>query len=500
MSQPKDQERFFRTDHLMADLSGRAVRGGAITLSAQAVKFLLQLGSTVVLARLLTPDDFGLVAMVTAVTGFVALFKDLGLSQATVQRPQITHEQVSTLFWVNVAASFVLMLVVAALAPLLAWFFGDPRLTEITLVIAGTFILSGLSVQHSALLTRQMRFKWLALIDVAGLAAGVLAALVLAWQGFGYWSLVGMLVIQSTLGATLVWLTSEWRPGRPVRGSGVRPMLRFGGNLAGFNVLNYFSRNADKVLIGWAWGAGALGTYSRAYQLLTLPLSQINWPLSRVVIPALSRLNDRPEEYRWQYLYYLSAVLWLTLPLVGLLAGAAPSVVLVLLGEQWSEVSGVFRALCITAALQPVYSTIGWIFVSKGRTDRFLRWALIASPLFVLSFVVGLPWGVVGVALSYAATFVLMLPWTLGYAVRETAIRRADIFDAARHPFLAALVCCFVCLSIEATDLSAASTLMVCLVCVVALAVILLALRKDLRSRLKQIYCVGVSSANCMDA
>ncbi len=152
------QNNFFDTEYLKADLKGRSVRGGAVTMAAQGIKFFLQIGSTVVLARLLTPEDFGLIAMVTAVTGFVMMFKDMGLSMATVQRAEIDHAQISTLFWINVVLSLAFMLLTATLAPAIAWFYSEPRLTWITLALAGAFIFSGFTVQHQALLRRQMNF------------------------------------------------------------------------------------------------------------------------------------------------------------------------------------------------------------------------------------------------------------------------------------------------------------------------------------------------------
>jgi len=238
----------FATDYLMADLKGRSVRGGALTLVAQAVKFALQLGSTIVLARLLTPEDFGLVAMVTAVTGFVMMFKDAGLSVATVQREEITREQVSALFWINAGLSVVLMIVVAALAPLIALFYSEPRLVGITLAISGTFVFAGLTVQHQALLRRQMQFKKLAVLEVASMVFGVATAITMAFLGLGYWSLVGMLAATAGANAVLAWIACAWIPGAPARSDGVGSMLNFGAGVTGFSVVNYFARNADNLL------------------------------------------------------------------------------------------------------------------------------------------------------------------------------------------------------------------------------------------------------------
>jgi O-antigen/teichoic acid export membrane protein len=223
-----------------------------------------------VLARLLTLQDFGLISMVTAFTGLASLFRDMGLSMATVQRPHIDHAQVSTLFWVNVAISVVITSITAMLGPLIAWFYGEPRLKWITIVSAVAFIFGGLTVQHQALLRRQMRFTALAIIDVGSMLAGIIVAITSSLYGAGYWALVLNQLVVGITTAMGVWLLCDWRPGLPVGHSGVRSMLAFGGNLTGANVLNYFVRNFDNILIGWYWGAQQLGLYTRAYQLLVI--------------------------------------------------------------------------------------------------------------------------------------------------------------------------------------------------------------------------------------
>lgn len=401
-------DRHFRTDHLMADLKGRSVRGGAVTLAAQAVKFVLQTGSTMVLARLLTPQDFGLVAMVTAVTGFVAMFKDAGLSTATVQRERITHNQVSTLFWINVGLSVAVMLVVAALAPGIAWFYGEPQLAGITLALAGTFVFGGLTVQHQALLRRQMRFRALATIEVASLATGIATAIAMGFASCGCWSLVGMTAGTAVANCVLVWLASGWRPGRPVRGSGVRSMLAFGGGLTTFSVLNYFTRHADNVIIGYALGSGPLGIYSKAYNLLTMPICQFNAPVASVMLPALSRLQNDPERYRRAYLQAISTLAFVGMPLVAFLFVVADEVVAIVLGPRWEGAATVFRWLAPAALLGTINVAPGWLCVSLGRAKVQVIWAAFSAPMSVGAFIVGTQWGVVGVAAAFSISWCVL--------------------------------------------------------------------------------------------
>lgn len=433
-------EEYFRTDRLKADLGARAARGGLVTFATQGFKFAAGMAATVVLARLLTPADYGLIGMVAVVTGFVALFKDLGLSAATVQREELDGGQVSTLFWVNVGVSLLVGVVTAVLAPAVAWFYGEPRLAPVTLAYAAGFLAGGLSVQHEALLKRQMRFGVLAAAEAAALLASILTTVVLAWRGFGYWALVAGHLALSLVYMVAVWFACGWRPGRPRRGAGVRQLLGFGGNLTGFAVINYFARNLDNVLIGRFWGGFQLGLYAKAYQLLLLPLDQISYPLTNVAVPALSRLNGEPERYRRAYLRILEKLALVTMPGIALMMATADWVVLLVLGPQWVEAGRIFALLGVAALIQPVTNTTGWLFITQGRTRDMFRWAPVGAVVVVSAFVVGLPWGAAGVATAYSAAWVLVVtPLLLYWVGRSGPVRARDIYVAIVPAALAAL-------------------------------------------------------------
>ena len=391
-----------------------------------------------VLARLLTPQDFGLIAMVTAVTGFVALFKDAGLSMATVQRAEITQAQVSTLFWVNVALSCAVMLVVAALAPVLAWFYNEPRLVWITLALSATFVLGGLTVQHQALLQRQMRFKDLALVDIVSLAAGILTAVVLASMGATYWSLVGMVGGTAATNCLMVWLISGWRPGPPVRASGVRSMLRFGGGLTTFSALNYFTRNADNMIIGFSLGSGPLGIYSKGYGLLLMPIRQFSAPVSAVAVPALSRLQENPEAYRRFLRRAVSVLAFVGMPIVAFSAVAAHDLVRVLLGPSWGEVATVFQLLAPAALMGTLNVVPGWLCTSLGQTRKMVYWACFSAPIMVAGFAIGVRWGINGVAVAVSITWTCLQAWFIVYACRSSPVSWRDVLACAWRPLLSA--------------------------------------------------------------
>lgn len=423
-------DRHFRTDHLMADLKGRSVRGGAVTLTAQAVKFVLQTGSTMVLARLLTPADFGLIAMVSAFTGFVGLFKDLGLSMATIQRPEITHAQVSTLFWINVALSALLALIAAALAPAVAWFYGEPQLTWITIAIAGTFIFGGLSAQHTALLRRQMRFKALASIEIASLAAGVAVAITLALLTRNYWALVAMTAAQAATTAAMSFAVSGWVPGKPQKRAGTRTMVAFGGNLTGASIFNFVRETSPLVVIGYLFGASPLAMYERAYRLLILPLKQMTPPIAAVAIPALCRVNtdkQRTQRAIRQLLRYGSAF---SVPASAIGVLLAPEIIFVMLGEHWRSAATLLALLSPLAATQVISSIAIWVLTSSGQSHALMRFSVVNALIAFASIIAGTPFGIQGVALSFSAVGVLIrTPMLYHYVTRYTSITWSDLLS-----------------------------------------------------------------------
>ena len=430
----------FNTERLKTGLGARTARGGAVTFASQVFKFGASLGATMVLGRLLRPADYGLIGMVVVVTGFVSMFKDLGLSAATVQREDITSEQVSTLFWVNVALSVAVGLVTVALAPAVAWFYSEPKLMLITMVYAVGFLFGGLTVQHEALLHRQMRFAAQAACEIVALIVTITVTIVLAWRGAGYWALVAGHLTTSFVYMILIWSVCGWYPGRPARYSGVRSLLRFGGNLTGFTVVNFFARNLDNLLIGRVWGSRQLGLYAKAYQLLMLPIDQINAPITTVAVPALSRLNDSPERYRRAYLRIIEKISVLTMPGVALLIATADWVVLIVLGPQWQEAGQIFAALGVAALIQPIANTTGWLFISQGRTPDMFRYGLVASTIIVSAILIGLPWGAPGVATAYALVWVIVVaPFLFYWVGRKGPVRPRDFYLTVAPSFCAAL-------------------------------------------------------------
>ena len=419
----------FETDHLKADLAKRSVRSGVLTLSSQAAKFVLGAASTIVLARLLTPVDYGVVGMVAIVLNFAVMCQHLGLSRATVQWPELNHSQVSNLFWINVGLSAAIALLMAGASPLIAWFFNEPRLVAVTIGYALCVLMTGVLIQHEALLARQMRFAVLTAVDLASLILGLSVAIAAAWRGAGYWALVYNQIAITTVQACGYWWFCMWRPGPPSRGSGIRPILLFGGHFTGTNLMNFLSRNMDNVLIGRYWGVRELGLYSRSYQLLRLPLDQVLSPVSSVAIPALSRLTNDLDDYKRAYLNIIEKIAMITMPGITLMCVTSDWLVSLLLGPQWADSGRIFMFLGIAAVVQPITGTCQWLLSTQGRTQEMFIWSFVGAAISISSICIGLKWGAIGVAASYALFDIcLHTPLLLWYTGRKGPVRQRDFY------------------------------------------------------------------------
>lgn len=434
------QDSFFDTEHLRNDLKGRSMRGGAITIASQIVKLFTQSGGTLLLARLLTPEDFGLIGMVTALLTLAEIFKEFGISSAIIQTPKINHIQASTLFWINVGISALISIAIASLSPIISVFYDEPRLTLIVLALSGLFIISGLAVQHQAILRRQMQFRRLALLEIISMVGGITTAIVLAINGLGYWSMIISRFVQAITFTLGTWISCKWRPGLPSRSANVSSMLKFGANFTGFKFANYFSRNLDNILIGKYVGSQALGLYAMAYRLLLLPVQQINAPVASVAIPTLSILQQEPKKHARYYYRAILIITFIGMPIVSFLFVEIDNIVLILLGDQWSKTVTIFRLLVPAAFVGTFNVATGWIYMSLGRVDRQFRQEIIVSVITIFSFIVGIRWGALGVAAVYGLTNPLLMFGSLVYCFRGTNIRIVTFAKTILLPAFCSLI------------------------------------------------------------
>jgi O-antigen/teichoic acid export membrane protein len=421
----------------MEDLKEKAIRGGFAKVCSQAANLLLRVGSLMVLARLLEPKDFGLVSMVTALTGVLNLFRDFGLSTATVQRVSVTEEQISTLFWINVLVGVILGLLAVAMAPVVVVFYHEPHLLGVTAVLAAGFLFNAAGVQHSAILQRQMRFTALATIDIISLVVSSAVGIGMAVGGYGYWALVIMTVTLPLVATVCLWRTTAWIPGRPRKRVGIRSMMRFGGTITLNGVVVYVAYNFEKILLGRFWGAEAVGVYSRAYQLITLPTDNLNAAVGGVAFSALSRLQDDANRLKTYFLKGYAFVLALTIPLTLVCAFFADDLITVLLGPKWTGTAAIFRLLSPTILIFALINPLWWLLLSTGLVIRSLHIALVIAPLVIAGYIIGLPYGPQGVALAYSAVMTLWVIPHIAWSVRGTGVSFRDIVVTVSRPLLA---------------------------------------------------------------
>ena len=412
-------------------------RGSAVALTGQGAKILLQLASTAILGRLLVPSDFGLMGMVTPLLTFFVIFRDLGLSNVAVQRSYISSQEITNLFWINVGAGCLLAAVVAGFGPATAAFYHDARLRAVVVFLSVTFVVNGISAQYLALLQRNFKISHLVLIDVTSTALGLAAGIGAAWKGLGYWSLAIAPVTAQSISLTLAVTTSRWQPGLPRLDRKVLSMLHAGAGFAGFNLFNFLSRNLDNILVGRTLGAATLGYYSRAYNLMLVPLSQVTNPLAQVMIPALSRLTNDPPAYRAAYLGVMQKVMFFCCPIIMANIVGADWTVRLLLGPNWTPSAELYMVLGISGLAQPVGNSAGWLYVSQGRSKDMLGWGIFSSIAIVSSFVIGLHWGILGLAWSYTATITIITPALWYWVGRRGPVGFGDLAGVTL-PFLLA--------------------------------------------------------------
>ena len=410
-----------------APLRRASANGVVINLGSQVVRLAIQLIYQVALARCLAPQDFGVVAMAWPVLAFVSLFADCGLTQATVQRQDITQAELSFIYWANGSAGLLFAVATIAVSPLVARFYGVAEAGPVTAALGALFLVNGLFSQHLALLNRRLAFARLAAIDLTGAAFGAVAGLAAAAAGAGFWAIVIGQAATSVVSAPLAWILTRWRPDAPRRIVGARRLIAFGADMTAYGFMNYFARNLDNVLIGRFLGETSLGLYDRAYKLLLLPLTQITMPFGKVALPLLARTRDEPERYRRAYLRMLEIIMALTYPGVVFAVCANRELILVALGPRWIDVAPIFAVLGLGALLAPISYSTGWLFITQDRTREMRNWGFASSVGYVLSFIVGLPWGPLGVAISYIAVGALQAPILWRLATRSGPVSLRDL-------------------------------------------------------------------------
>ena len=436
----RDADRYFEENKPYSGLGKASLRSGVTVVAARGVNIFVQLASTVLLARLLSPHDFGLVAMVMALVGFAPMLIDLGTSEAAAQKTHISRTEVSTLFWLNVAIGAGSAALLALSSGLIARFFGEPSLASIVLVLSCTLVLGAMYNQHYALMRRVMEFRHIAMIDISANVVGSMVSVAMAFAGWGYWSLVAKPIVTSAMTVVSVWMCCPWVPGRPRLTPDVKELLGFGVGVAGFTMTDYVARSADRVALGYFYGAGPLGYFQNAFTVYSNLLSILTEPLHNIAVSGLSKLRGNLDELKRSWAMALSSLTFFSSMAFAMLAVTGQDFVVILLGTKWAPAGPLLCILAVKGIAQSVERTMGWIHVAAGRSDRWMRWGIFSAVCQLVALGVGLPFGITGVAIAYViATFGLFVP-ALAYAGSPVGIDSKDVLRAVGAPMTSALI------------------------------------------------------------
>lgn len=440
MDRSKGVEAYFDDHKELKDLGRLALRGGIVSVALQYGNGALQIVAAIILARLLAPEDFGLVAIVTVLTSFAPAIIDFGLGDATAQKSKITPGEVSSLFWLSTAIGLAIAVLVAASSPLIVTIYGEPRLGPIALCVAISFVLWGASNQHLALLRRTMRFGAIARIQLSSTLVGVVVAIIMAFCGYGYWALVLRPITSALWVACGAWLLCRWRPGLPVVDAEVKSMVRFGLHVVGFSATYTLARAVDRIGLSFFYRPDVVGYYQNATTLYENSIFSVLLQLHTVGSASLSKLQSNPAALREKYESALSALAFFMMPVAAILSVTAEDVTVLLLGEKWQAAGSLLHILALRGIFQVIEGSQGWVHLSIGRADRWRNWGIVSLAVQVAALVAGLPFGPEGVAAaSVIATSLLAVP-SIEYAGRPIGIGAAVVMRAAGRQLIGATI------------------------------------------------------------
>jgi O-antigen/teichoic acid export membrane protein len=438
---PSDVEFYLQEQGISRDTGQRALRGGIISIVGGYGNGALQLVASVVLARLLTPDDFGLVAIVTALTSFAPILIDFGLTDVTMQKSRITHGQVSSLFWISCGIGVAIAVCIAFGNQLIAWAYHDPRLKSIALFSALTFALSGMCGQHMALLRRTLQFTTIAKIQFFGALAGMAVAILLGFGGFGYWAIVFRPIANVAVVTVGAWLACPWRPGRPAFDGEVGAMIRFGLHVVGFSIAYTISRALDRIGLGLFYPPKDVGYYQNAFTLYDNSIFSALSQVHTVGSAALSKLQSNPALLSEKYENALSTLAFYMMPAAAILSVTAQDVVGIVMGQKWTQAGALLSILALRGIPQVIEGSQGWLHLSLGRPDRWKNWGIATAVMQVVAVGCGLPFGTKGVAVAMVvASGIIALP-SISYAGRPAGIGIRRVIRATGRQITGAVLC-----------------------------------------------------------
>lgn len=401
---------------------------------------ILALLANIVLAHLLVPADFGLVAMAAVILGFIEIFKDLGTGAAIVRQKELRDGQLCSIFWFNIAFGALATVAAIVLAPLVATFYHEPRVTHVLQAMAISFLLSAMTIVQTSVLTWKMEFDKIAKIELAAATLSYLVGIGSALLGHGVWSLVYQVLVNSLLCLVLLWFASEWRPRMIFIWPEVKSVMSYSLNLSGYNIFYFFALNADNLLIGRYLGSKDLGYYDLAYRLMSFPLQAISAVFGRVMTPYYAQAQDNLERFRETYLRVAVMIAFITFPLMVGLFATREHFVLSVFGASWYPVIPLLAMFAPLGAIRSVLTTSGSIFQAMGRAELQLRWGVVSNLIVIAALAVGVQWGSFGVAAAFTISSILLLYHNFKIPFRLIDLPVSDLVFALRPTFICSIL------------------------------------------------------------
>jgi len=436
-----NNSQYFEHSDCANTLKKKSAQGGLVSIAGQIIRFAIQLITTAILARLLTPTEFGIFAMGAMLVGLMKLFSSQFLSIGIVQHKQIDHRQISAFYWINCFFTIALVVVTAVLAPLAAAYYREPQVTTISWVLSSQIIFAGIAMTHIAIMTRQMRFISLTRIDIAAGFCSKLIGIVFAWVTASYWALLAIPVSYDFIRLVMVWWACRWRPSFVLWDSGLKSLLNFGSKITVSSVALYLSENIDSFVVGRVWGAQVMGIYSKGYSVLLMPIRLVSWPIGSVVVSALSKLHNNKIELDRYYRVLCEIYFLVMVPMISFLMVAAKEMILVILGPQWIESVIIFQALGLSTLFGSMTHPLQWLLLSKGKGSIILVLIILDLIVKVIAVFMGISWGPQGVAWSISCAMAFLMPMKIFVSCKNIGHNGIEYMLRSWRPVLASLVC-----------------------------------------------------------
>ena len=382
------------------DLRSRVMRGLVWVGASQAGGVVTRAIVAIFIARLLTPDEYGLAALALVFASLVMVFSDLALGAALIQRKTLSAVDKDTAFWTTMGAGVIFTVLGAALSGPIASLYGQPDAQPLLLVLSLSFLVSALGATQQNLMLREMDFKRVEVLPMIAALFGGFAAVIAAFYGAGAWAIIVQQVVTVIMTTILVWMRSEWRPRFAFSGASLRDLGGFSAYMLGQRILWYVQVNGDRFLIGRFLGTSALGIYAVAYNTMLVPASKLGGPLQRVFSPAFSRIQDEPARIAATWARVARLLAFVTVPALGGLVVVAPDFVPLVLGSHWEAAVPVVQILAWVGIVQAIQVINMDILLARGRSRTMFRLAIVVTSAHMVAFVVGLQWGIIGVSVA----------------------------------------------------------------------------------------------------